>query len=317
MSVLAGWLRTLHLETEVFFRGVFCNRWGLSTSGSGFASFHLVLDGECWLHCTALDAPRRLVTHDIAIFPRDAPHVISSSPEHADLCGKPLAAGDEHVQPDGGTALACGRFRLARQRTNLVFEALPDCLVVSLGDDSPGSWLRPMLKHVLSSVRSQTAEDDVIVERCIELLFVEVVRRHVCSAPQEAGIIAALRDPYLHRALAAVHREPARAWNLNALANEAALSRTAFCQRFLRVMGRPPMRYVAQYRMQLALKWLNEPQQGILAIALRSGYETEAAFCRAFKRETGLAPGAYRRSRAVSRLSSPQRPVTRQVLAVS
>jgi AraC-like DNA-binding protein len=131
-----------------------------------------------------------------------------------------------------------------------------------------------------------------------EMLFVEVLRRYADSLPaDETGWLAAMRDPAIGRALGALHERPAEAWTLERLGAEAGLSRSGLHERFVELVGQPPMQYLTRWRMQLAAGLLRDTTAKVIDVALRTGYDSEAAFSRAFKREVGVAPGAWRRGR--------------------
>jgi AraC-like DNA-binding protein len=138
------------------------------------------------------------------------------------------------------------------------------------------------------------------------MLFVEVLRRYADSLPPEhAGWLAGMRDPAVGRALALLHEKPAQAWTLERLGDEAGLSRSSLHERFVHFTGQPPMQYLAQWRMQLAAGRLRDTTAKVVDIALEVGYESEAAFSRAFRRSVGLAPGAWRRGRRSAPSSPP------------
>jgi AraC-like DNA-binding protein len=137
-----------------------------------------------------------------------------------------------------------------------------------------------------------------VLGRLSELMFVDVVRRYLETLPPgRTGWLAGLREPFVGRALRALHRDPARGWTLDQLAREVGLSRSALAERFAHIVGQPPMQYLANWRMQLAASQLLGGVDGVAAIAERVGYESEAAFSRAFKKAVGMAPGQWRRKR--------------------
>ena len=135
-----------------------------------------------------------------------------------------------------------------------------------------------------------------MLERISEMMFVDAVRRHVERLPEEStGWLAGLRDRQVGRALALIHDRPAHAWTIVALANDVALSRSAFYDRFVGLVGQPPMQYITQWRMAVAATLLRQSRAPVASIALDVGYESEAAFTRAFKRQVGTPPGRWRR----------------------
>jgi len=137
-----------------------------------------------------------------------------------------------------------------------------------------------------------------LLERISEMMFVDALRRHAERAPDDTGWLAGLRDRHVGRALALLHEDPGRDWSMELLAREAALSRSAFHERFTRFVGQPPMHYLAQWRMQAAARLLRESAAPVASIAREVGYESEAAFTRAFKRAVGMPPAGWRRAQA-------------------
>lgn len=164
--------------------------------------------------------------------------------------------------------------------------------------EAAGGWLAHFLQQVVTESRLGRLGSATILTRMDELMFVEVVRRHAARMPeQHAGWLSGLTDHVVGPALVQLHEQPARAWTLPELAKTIATSRTVLAERFTEIVGVPPMAYLARWRMQLASEQLTYGSAKIATIASQVGYESEAAFSRAFKRETGLSPAAWRRKR--------------------
>jgi AraC family transcriptional regulator, alkane utilization regulator len=168
------------------------------------------------------------------------------------------------------------------------------------GRGPSGSWLDAMLEYVLHESESDPQPGGYTMQtRLVELMFLDVVRRHIAALPaDQGGWLAALRDPYVGRAVGELHADPARAWTLAALAKRVGLSRTILAQRFRRVAGTTPMQYLAAWRLQLASNLLRSDGLSIAEAAARVGYQSEAAFNRAFKRRVGEPPAQWRQRRA-------------------
>jgi AraC-like DNA-binding protein len=193
------------------------------------------------------------------------------------------------------TRLVCGYVESSEFLFQPVFRTLPQMLVERAGDEKVGALMASTAREVISMVETGTPGTQMILGRLMELLFVEVLRRHVSRLPAGSkGWFAALNDPIVGRALALVHTEPARKWTADDLAREAGSSRTVLAERFNALLGRPPIDYVTSWRIQLAADRLRNGNDNIANIAADVGYESEAAFNRAFKRETGLTPGRWR-----------------------
>jgi AraC-like DNA-binding protein len=178
---------------------------------------------------------------------------------------------------------------------NPVLAALPRRLHVR--HPAQPDRLDSLVEFAMSESAQKEAGSDCVLLRLSELMFVEVVRRHLSALPEQAGWLSALRDSVAGRALALLHNDPARAWSLQTLAREAGVSRTLLADRFASTMGQPPMQYLKQWRMQLAAGLLAEGDAKVALVALRVGYESEAAFSRAFKKEVGVPPSLWRNRR--------------------
>lgn len=289
LGLLLGQLR---LRATVTYQGQLCGRWGLDTSGAGRAGFHLVLKGRCWLRCGS-DAERELVAGDLVLLPRDAPHLIRGE-RH------PAQPGVEAVwplgadAPPGSTALVCGRFELSPGVAGPLLSALPACFVFRCGREGGDPWPRVLVERLLREATESGAASNVVIEHIVDLLFVEAIRHHVSEQPESVGLLRALADPRLARALHGMHSDLARAWTVDSLAEMAGMSRSAFAESFRSLLGETPMRYLARWRVHVAAVWLTESDATVLEVALRVGYQTEAAFSRAFKRELGTTPGSLR-----------------------
>jgi AraC-like DNA-binding protein len=199
-------------------------------------------------------------------------------------------------EPEGdATRFVCGFLGCDARPYNPLLTALPRVFRVN---DQAGA-LAAYCQFALAESREQRIGGGSVLGRLSELMFVDVVRRYLETLPPERqDWLAGLRDPFVGRALAALHRNPARAWTIESLAREVALSRSALAERFTQFVGKPPMQYLANWRMQLAANHLRSSMESIASIANRVGYESEAAFSRAFKKAVGEAPSEWRRNRA-------------------
>jgi AraC-like DNA-binding protein len=277
--------------------------------------FHGVVEGSCW-GAIAGEAPLRLDAHDVILFPQGDPHVMSSAPkmkpEWAEkefyfaprppqlpyalsLRGSELTT----ARLDGGgrdrATIVCGFLGLDARPFNPLLAALPRVLKVSGATLGRDSWVASFLRAAVVESNQRRPGGEAVLERMSEMLFVEVLRRYVDTLPAgQTGWLAGVRDSSVGRALALLHEKPDAPWTLERLAEEAAMSRSTLHERFVHFIGQPPMQYLARWRMQVAATLLRDTKSKLIEVALGVGYESEAAFSRAFKRAVGVAPGAWR-----------------------
>lgn len=193
------------------------------------------------------------------------------------------------------TRVVCGFLESREFLFAPVFRSLPPLLVYPTGDCKISAAITATVREILQLTTASIPGSELVLGRLMELLFVEVIRQYASQLPYNAsGWFAALNKPIIGRALRAVHDDPSRRWTVDDLAREVGASRTVLTERFNKVLGQAPIEYVTSWRMQLATERLGNTRDSIAVIAADVGYESEAAFNRAFKRVTGLTPGAWR-----------------------
>ena len=258
-------------------------------------SYHILTSGRCWGGLTGERAVE-LAPSDVIVFPHGDPHVMSSDPKLRSVPATPGRFPETVTLGEGGQVSAtfvCGFLGCDRRPFNPLLSTLPRQLHV------PGlssGWLQSFTRQVVEESQARRAGANSVLTRLAELMFVEVLRRHIETLPPEQrGWLAGLRDDTVSRALGLLHGDPAHPWTLDALAAGVAMSRSAFADRFTTLVGQPPMQYLAQWRMQLAAGRLATGSAKVATIAEAVGYESEEAFSRAFKRLMGVSPAAWRR----------------------
>lgn len=288
-DVLSSVLRVLRFKANVFFHSSYCGTWTIDTSGSGRSTFHLIAGGNCYLHLPKESEAIPLSTGDLVVFPRDENHRITDSPN---------AEGDspgEACSTEDATALICGYFDFDDPLRNPVINALPDTVLVR----GNGTRVEPRLQVLIDLMKSETDDSvigaDVVVDKLSEILFIYAVRSFIKTENPQSGILAALSDVRISKALDAVHDNPADAWTVEKMASVAGQSRAVFSKQFSELMGQSPMQYVGQWRMQLASQALKEGQKTVTEIAEMVGYGSEVSFRKAFKQITGATPGEARK----------------------
>jgi len=272
--------------------------------------YHVVTHGACWATIVGRDIPPvQLAAGDVVAFPQGDAHIISSAPG---MRGDPgpdssILPGERSQLPvlknlDGGgedkVHLVCGFLGCDSRPFNPLLEALPPILHIKSSGSAHSSWLNEFTRFAVMEASEKRMGGSGILSKLGELMFAELVRRYVESLPEQSrGWLGGLRDRAVGRALNLIHAEPRRDWTLNELAKEAGLSRSAFAERFTSFVGIPPMQYLQKWRLQIAASRLLGSGAGIAAIAADVGYDSEAAFSRAFKRVIGQSPADWRDAR--------------------
>lgn len=335
MDPLSDVLRVTRLTSAVFFTSRLTAPWAVTSPPTRelgrilrlrtecISLFHVVAEGRFWI---SLDGgvPVEVEAGSIVVLPHGSAHEMTS---RAGLDARPVAGllarlpldQVPHVEYGGGGAasrLVCGYLE-CEQRFTPLLGALPQLLLIQadggmltvgpagahrLARDGWGEgegWLRAMLEHTVREANADRPGSPAMLARLTELLFVAVLRRYMEGLPPSGtGWLAAVRDRDVGRALQLLHREPERAWTVDALAREVHLSRSALAQRFTALVGEPPMHYLTTWRMLLARQLLQSRRMSTAQVARRVGYRSELGFHRAFKRIVGMPPAAWRSSRA-------------------
>jgi len=316
-DTLSDVLRAVRLTGAVFFAVDASNPWVTEAPPASVIAphimpgvehvieYHVITQGSCWGGVVG-EPPVRLEAGDVIVFPKGDAHVISSAPGmRAELDLTPHERARKSPLPiaiaiDGGgderTQFICGFLGCDARPFNPLLAALPRVIHLhGSGDD--GSVLRNLVELAVAESGAPKAGSDCILSRVSELLFVEVVRRHLATLPGDTvGWFAGLRDPHIGRALQKLHQRAAHPWSLEELAKEVGMSRSVLAERFTHFVGVPPIQYLAQWRIQLAADLLRSHNASLAEIAERVGYGSEAALSRAFKRWVGVAPALYRRA---------------------
>lgn len=287
-DLLSDILGAYQLRAQVIDTPRMCGAWQLSTFGEKRAAFHWVGEGSGWLHMKSLPQPLPLAAGDLVVFPHDAWHMISGEPRYQGEDDREVREGDGPL-----TTVICGYFDFMTGSRNALTEALPELMLLRARDG--GAGLRMLGEVLLAEAHGRGIGRQALLNKLADALFVMVLREHIRTATDPRGLLAALADPRLRRVLGALHREPQRDWTLDGMARLALMSRTAFAQAFAARVGQTPVQYLTRHRMMLALTWLRDEFASVKDIAGRLGYETEAAFRRAFKRVHGKGPGQMRR----------------------
>lgn len=313
LDALSDVFRAVHLSGAIFFDIRASLPWVAETpagpaivdamfpGSDHLICYHVIVQGSCWV-CLEGEAPMRLTSGDIVLLPHGDTHVLASAPDlrrTPDMSLYRLPRDGQlpvHIAMGnaGGAAaqIVCGFLGCDARPYNPLLSALPRLIRVS---DQPGGTLSAYVQFALAESKEPRIGGQQVLNHLSELMFIDVVRRHLeVLGPDQTNWLAGLRDPFVGRALSALHRDPARSWTIEVLARKVGLSRSALAERFSQFVGQPPMQYLANWRMQLAANQLRGGAESIAVIANRVGYDSEAAFSRAFRKVVGTPPGQWR-----------------------
>ena len=269
-------------------------------------AYHVVTEGRCFATIIG-EEPIAIEAGEVIVFTKGDPHVLSSSPGmRADptapgpldtLSGSQLPfflnyGGDGPIS----AKFVCGYLACDAQPFNPLLDNLPRVIKAGDPQGSDAGWLGQFIRLAMMESADKRAGGESVLAKLSELMFIEVVRRHLeALPPEQAGWLAGVRDPFVGKALSLMHAGPARDWTIEELAKEVGLSRSVLAERFADLVGMPPMHYLAKWRMQIASGLLSGGSANIATVAAEIGYGSEAAFSRAFKKMVGVPPSAWRR----------------------
>ncbi|MGD9536768.1 MAG: AraC family transcriptional regulator [Alphaproteobacteria bacterium] len=269
-------------------------------------AYHVVTEGSCFANIVGGE-PITVEAGEVLVFTRGDPHVLSSSPgmradpaEPSGLEGAPDSQLPFFIRHGGDgpvtARFVCGFLACDARPFNPLLDNLPPVIRASDPQGSNAGWLGQFIHLAMAESADKRAGGESVLAKLSELMFIEVVRRHIEAMPAEqAGWLAGLRDPFVGKALALLHGDTARDWTIEELARDVGLSRSVLAERFALLVGMPPMHYLAKWRMQIAAGLLSNGNPNIASVAAEIGYGSEAAFSRAFKKIVGVPPSAWRR----------------------
>jgi AraC-like DNA-binding protein len=317
MDALSDVLRVIRLSGGVFLEAEFTKPWCVSgqISASDCKPFlqaprhvmasHFVAAGRMQLRPDGGDTIE-VRAGEIILLPHNTAHafgseLISTPVPAREIIQVPKEGGLGRIVHGGGgdtTQLLCG-FLGSDTPFSPLLSALPSVLKLDVRSTLSGAWIESSFRFAASQIAAGHLGSTVVIAKLSELLFVEAVRQFVASLPAERrGWLAGLRDPQIGRALSMLHARPTEVWTAEALALGVGMSRSAFAERFSSVVGQPPMQYLAVWRMHMAAQSLREGRGSVAQVGASIGYESEAAFSRAFKRQFGESPGSWRKAQA-------------------
>jgi AraC-like DNA-binding protein len=311
-DLLADMLRAVRLTGSVFMNACFSAPFG-TVSPTRFdertpmarlrhvSIFHLIAEGSCSFEIAAGER-RSLSAGDIVLIPFGSEHRLWEGDAEmvpVDQLYRPgPLRGMWTINHGGGgqrTRMVCGFIESAEFLFAPVFRSLPSVLIERTGDDKVSALITSTVREILTLAETAAPGTELMLGRLMESLFIEVLRRYASRLPVRAtGWFAALNDPIVSRAMQLIHDDPSRRWTVDELARKVGASRSVLAERFQSVMGKAPIEYVTAWRMQLAADAIRNSDDSLATIAADVGYDSEAAFNRAFKRVTGITPGRWR-----------------------
>jgi AraC-like DNA-binding protein len=316
MDALSEVLKVVQLNGAIFFNARFTAPWRfasppetmlaklLGLAGERIVLYHYLVEGACLVELEGL-APVWLGAGDIVVFPHGDGHTMASSKDARPQQLDPQAILRDRsklLQIGGGgevTRFVCGYMACDPLMFQPVLAALPRVVTVSLRSMEKARWLEASLQHAVEEASSARPGGEGVLAKLSEVMVVETLRQYVAQlAPEHSGWLSGLRDRAVGKSLALMHEKPAHAWTVDALAREAAVSRSVLAERFTHFVGQSPMQYLGRWRMALATNYLRRSSMSVARIAEQIGYETDAAFSRAFRREFGVPPATWRRTHA-------------------
>lgn len=316
MDVLSEILSAVRLEGALFFNAEFSAPWCLSSSGSAgvrplllskdahIIVFHFLTEGRAYAELPNGERVE-LTKGDIVVFPRGDSHFLGNGLPRNPVdsfatFAENLKDGLKAVRYGGGgeiTRFVCGYMACNPQLCGMFLKGLPQILRVPVAEGASGQWIENSIRFSVDGDAGSDAGRSLVVGKLSEVLFVETLRRYISTMPAgQTGWFAGLRDPALAKALADLHRDPSKQWTVDSLAKQVGLSRTRLAERFREFLGLSPIAYLTEWRMMLGAEELRSTQKSVAEVALDVGYNSEAAFNRAFKRAFDFPPAQFRQN---------------------
>jgi AraC-like DNA-binding protein len=314
MDVLSEVLRVLRLEGALYFQAEFSAPWMVHTVASEYLKqylapaagrlmiYHLITEGRAFAR-TENGSEIVLEPGDVLVLPHGHSHHIwngtATKALDADTLIHHILQHRLQVQKVGGggevTRLVCGYMACDAQLSRQLLGCLPPIFKVNIRTDDSGRWIEQTIRRSVEEGLSSAAGADALISKLSEVLFIEMLRRYIASvADGEKSWLGGVRDAVVGRALACLHSRPAETWTVEQLAKEVGTSRSVLAEKFTEYLGESPIAYLMQWRMQLAAQALSTTSSSVLEVAMDVGYQSEAAFNRAFRREFGVPPARYR-----------------------
>lgn len=329
MDALSQTLRVVRLVGAIFINARFTAPWCYQSPRADTAApflepdaervviFHLITEGQCYVELGD-DPPLRLSAGDVVLFPQGDAHRMSSrpglKPATSARLDEILARRPRQLSYGGGgevSRLVCGYLACDTRLAGMLLNGLPAIVRINVRDSNAGKWLESSVRYALAEARSPRPGGEGVLAKLAEVLFIEVLRLYMHQQGEgRTGWLAGVGDRIVGAALNALHKKPCHSWTLEELARTAGTSRSVLAERFQQLVGISPMQYLTQWRMLLAANLLRSSNSSLLRIAEEVGYQTDTAFSRAFRREFGAPPAAWRRGQEKKTMAHGAEPVS-------
>ena len=304
MDVLSDVLQTVKMRGVIYFHAHFHYPWGMKVPAGKFANFHIVTDGECFVEIDNMNHVL-LQKGDMVLFPKGDPHVIVDSIKTDAIVAAEELLNDSRKNNSnevvvGGegphsSSLICGHFEYDSDFPHPLFETLPSFIHISAANNPNASWIGITLELAAQMSSGEGVGKEAVINRLSESLFIQTLAEYIQTIDDQTTFLAALQNRNIALALSAIHNDIAYEWHIAELAKIASMSKSVFSSKFHSTVGEPPIIYLARWRMLKAREMLTETTMPINLISEKVGYQSEFSFSKAFKKVTGLTPGAVRK----------------------
>lgn len=307
MDILSDLCKTLRLQSCLFARPRFFAPWGLYQPACNLIPFHFIVSGSCCLKIEEGRAFSPLAAGDLVLFPRGQAHILADTPRSKvlhmnDVFGEKSPEEIEKMVIGGSgaeTVIICGCFSLDRRVVHPLLLHLPPLIQIRRRKEDRGAWIGTILNAAASEILSPRSGSDEIVIRFLDIIFIETIRTCMEGLSEgDLGWLAGLKNPQIGAALGWIHQKPEAPWTVASLAEKIGMSRSAFAEKFSKMVGEPPLHYLNRWRIQKAVRFMEDPTVSLKEIASSIGYSSDEVFSRAFKRYVRVTPGAYRKQRS-------------------
>ena len=298
-------LHFLHMSGVFYTRSELTAPWGIDLPPMpDCLMFHVITSGDCWLKVEGSDS---LLLHpgNFALVPHGKGHKLLSNPDQSainifDLEREQVSERYEILRHGKGgvsTNMICGAVRFDHPAAHQLMQLLPNIINIDIWRSPQMEWFQSTLRLMAFEAGELKPGGETIITRLADILVIQAIRSWMAEDPAaKTGWLGALQDKQIGRSIMLIQRDPSQDWTVGSLASEVGMSRSSFAERFKQLVEKTPLQYITWWRMNMAIKWLKEEDAPLSDLADRLGYQSEAAFSRAFKKTIGVSPGSIRKN---------------------